>query len=384
MKGIMVGAVTASALFSGVVAAEAAYDDRIYAGAAVNIIDAANFERGLQDSRDGIKLFIGKKFSPALGAEFNTSWNYFRRGSRSAHRELSFGIDGMFYPLKCTDAVEPFLKAGVGITVYDETGEFDANASLGGGLNWKLNDHGVSLRTDIALRKMFSDGKFPFQRGDGPVEPIANVGLSIPFGGAPELDRSDCPMPMDAIKAAAAAQEAAAAEAAAASAKAAAAAAAASAAASAAAATSAPMKMDSDADGVIDSADRCPNTAAGAKVDVNGCALPETVVIYFAFDSAQLNSAAKGALDRVAANFGNRTFVVAIANGHADSTGTEQYNMGLSERRAAAVASYLERAGVGANMIRKRAYGEARPAADNESEIGRAKNRRVELNLLRQ
>ena len=107
-------------------------------------------------------------------------------------------------------------------------------------------------------------------------------------------------------------------------------------------------------------------------------------MIYFAFDSAELNSAAKAALDRVAANLTNRNFVVAIANGHADATGTEEYNMGLSERRAASVANYLTSKGVGASQVRQRAYGETRPAASDDTEIGRAKNRRVEINLLRQ
>ena len=67
--------------------------------------------------------------------------------------------------------------------------------------------------------------------------------------------------------------------------------------------------------------------------------------------------------------------------GHTDSTGTEQYNQALSERRALSVAEYL----VSKNVLKERlaavGYGELRPAAPNTSKSGRALNRRVELKL---
>jgi len=139
---------------------------------------------------------------------------------------------------------------------------------------------------------------------------------------------------------------------------------------------------DADGDGVPDSMDRCPNTPAGTPVDGEGCPAPEMVIIYFAFDSSELNGPAQKALDIVAANLKSRSYVVAVANGHADRTGTEAYNQALSERRAKAVAKYLMKAGVPESQLRTRAFGETRPATPGDTPEQRARNRRVEINLI--
>jgi outer membrane protein OmpA-like peptidoglycan-associated protein len=65
--------------------------------------------------------------------------------------------------------------------------------------------------------------------------------------------------------------------------------------------------------------------------------------------------------------------------GHTDSVGSEAYNQGLSERRADAVRDYLMSKGVKASRLTARGYGESRPVASNDTEEGRAENRRVEL-----
>ncbi|HLS83114.1 MAG TPA: OmpA family protein, partial [Arenimonas sp.] len=68
--------------------------------------------------------------------------------------------------------------------------------------------------------------------------------------------------------------------------------------------------------------------------------------------------------------------------GHTDSIGTEQYNQGLSERRAAAVYNYLTNAGIGADrLVGPNGYGESRPIDTNDTREGRARNRRTELNV---
>ncbi|MGB1557600.1 MAG: OmpA family protein [Oceanococcaceae bacterium] len=139
---------------------------------------------------------------------------------------------------------------------------------------------------------------------------------------------------------------------------------------------------DADGDGVPDNMDKCPNTPAGTRVDGEGCPAPETIVIYFAFDSSELNGPARNALDIVAANLKERSYVVAIANGHADRTGTEEYNQALSQRRAQAVADYLTSKGVPAGQLRTRAFGETRPVNEGRTPEERARNRRVEINLI--
>lgn len=70
-----------------------------------------------------------------------------------------------------------------------------------------------------------------------------------------------------------------------------------------------------------------------------------------------------------------------LVEGHADFTGGEGYNQGLSERRASTVYDYLADAGVAAELITAFGYGEFRPIASNETAEGRALNRRTEVHL---
>ncbi len=65
--------------------------------------------------------------------------------------------------------------------------------------------------------------------------------------------------------------------------------------------------------------------------------------------------------------------------GHADSTGSDQYNLELSQRRALSVANYLAGQGVDGRRLSAVGFGESRPVADNATEAGRAANRRVEV-----
>ena len=70
--------------------------------------------------------------------------------------------------------------------------------------------------------------------------------------------------------------------------------------------------------------------------------------------------------------------------GHTDSIGTDNYNMGLSLRRANAVRDYLISKGIAAENLKAKGYGESQPVADNRTAAGRFKNRRVELVPLKQ
>jgi len=68
--------------------------------------------------------------------------------------------------------------------------------------------------------------------------------------------------------------------------------------------------------------------------------------------------------------------------GHTDSTGSDAYNQTLSENRARTVANYLQMQGVNSGRIRSQGYGETMPVADNTTEEGRRKNRRVEIKIV--
>lgn len=100
----------------------------------------------------------------------------------------------------------------------------------------------------------------------------------------------------------------------------------------------------------------------------------------FAFDKSDLTPQFIKDLDALAAVLIKNDVGIYI-NGHTDWVGSEQYNLGLSERRATGVEMYLLNRGVGAKLLDTRGYGETRPIADNTTSQGRATNRRVDIEL---
>jgi outer membrane protein OmpA-like peptidoglycan-associated protein len=101
----------------------------------------------------------------------------------------------------------------------------------------------------------------------------------------------------------------------------------------------------------------------------------------FASDSADLNVAFGGVLDSIAVVLKKYDKTIIEVAGHTDSTGSREYNQALSQRRAAAVATYLEKRGILKSRIMVVGAGETRPVASNNTADGRARNRRVELTL---
>ncbi|MCG8394083.1 MAG: OmpA family protein [Pseudomonadales bacterium] len=144
---------------------------------------------------------------------------------------------------------------------------------------------------------------------------------------------------------------------------------------------------DADGDGVSDDVDQCPDTAAGAVVDDQGCQVYESTIqehnagtIYFEFDSdrvkGEFNDEVRSAADRMKA--GEKASI--RVEGHTDSIGSESYNQGLSERRAESVRDKLVNdLGIDASAVSTQGYGESRPVADNDTAEGRAKNRRADV-----
>jgi len=140
--------------------------------------------------------------------------------------------------------------------------------------------------------------------------------------------------------------------------------------------------LDSDRDGVTDDRDRCPATAAGARVDANGCEILEFRTIYFGFDSDVVLQTSRRVLDASASVLLRHPDVRVEISGYADSRGPEAYNLALSQRRADAVRSYLEQAGVNTARMTARGYGEPPPDAANQTATGLAESRRVEIRAL--
>jgi OOP family OmpA-OmpF porin len=169
---------------------------------------------------------------------------------------------------------------------------------------------------------------------------------------------------------------------------------------------------DSDGDGVPDDLDKCPNTPKGVKVDADGCPLdtdgdgvpdyldqcPDTPkgatvnsvgcwalkgVVLFDFDKADIKPEAHQLLDEVVTILKKNREMKGVIEGHTDSMGSEEYNQGLSERRAQAVEKYIEEHGIDADRYTIKGYGESNPIASNDTEEGRQENRRVELRRVR-
>ncbi len=134
---------------------------------------------------------------------------------------------------------------------------------------------------------------------------------------------------------------------------------------------------DSDNDGVCDDADRCPGTPAGVRVDQFGCWVLGNVL--FDFDKAVIKQAAYPLLNEVADTLKRNPNLNVTFEGHTDSIGTDRYNQKLSERRANAVLQYMLNKGIPASQIGTAGYGESQPRATNQTEEGRAHNRRVEI-----
>ena len=176
---------------------------------------------------------------------------------------------------------------------------------------------------------------------------------------------------------------------------------------------------DADNDGVIDQNDKCPNTPSGVQVDANGCPLdrdgdgvpdyqdrcpnrpgpasnkgcPEvkaetkkrlqeaTKYINFEFNKAVLLPSSYPTLKDLAAVMAEYPDYTLAISGHTDSKGADNYNLRLSDDRAASARTYMLSQAVPADRIVSHGYGETKPIADNATAAGQALNRRVEFDL---
>lgn len=199
-----------------------------------------------------------------------------------------------------------------------------------------------------------------------------------------------------------------------------------------------PKPADSDGDGVVDSKDKCPGTPAGRKVNAEGCeldrdgdgivdgadacpdvyaktadgcplpaakpaaakpaadysssdtapaAIPRRLVlegVNFDYDKAVLRPEDIAIIDQNAADLKEWGNVDVEVSGHTDNMGSDKYNNGLSLRRAEAVRDYLVSKGISADRLTVKGYGESQPIEGNDTDAGRFKNRRVELNQIKQ
>ncbi|HEX5843866.1 MAG TPA: OmpA family protein [Pseudomonas sp.] len=163
---------------------------------------------------------------------------------------------------------------------------------------------------------------------------------------------------------------------------------------------------DEDDDGVFDRRDRCPDTPANTPVHHNGCPLKEyasappvepepepapmepaesvrvELDVKFDFDKAEVKEDSQGDIKSLADFMTQYPQTTTTVEGHTDSVGSDTYNQGLSERRANAVRDVLvNQYGIDSSRVSSVGYGESQPVETNDTDAGRAVNRRVEAEV---
>jgi OmpA-OmpF porin, OOP family len=312
-------------------------------------------DRHIEDGDGLFGLSVGKHLSERWSLELNAN------GAKlDAFSPYAASLD-LLRVFRRNQAVSPYLTVGAGAVRNDvdagsNTDDFIAQAGVG--LLWKLGENrrgtsSFSLRPEIKAR--WDD----VGRGGHFTDYIATFGFQLAFGGsAPVAAPAPAPAPLPAPTPAPAPEPA----------------------------PVAAGPADSDGDGVLDPADRCPGTPRGVAVDSSGCPQQGEITLAgvgFETNSATLTTASRAVLDPVAANLKKYPELQIELQGHTDSSGADQYNLSLSQRRADSVREYLLAQGVAASQVVARGYGETQPVSDNSTPAGRTQNRRVVMNVLR-
>jgi OOP family OmpA-OmpF porin len=317
-------------------------------------------------------------FVPELSYDFSPSEDYDDSGDATINR---LAVNALYeFNKEEGSTLIPYLLVGLGYeNVSNENHGFldnqNYNSSMygnwGGGVKWKIMD-------DIALR---GEVKHLIRTNDGINELYYGIGLAIPFGEKPapepaqeevmevsktevvevkEIQQVDHDVEEKTIVAATTAVVV--------------------------------VAVDKDHDGVMDDIDQCLNSHPDSKVDEKGC--EKTIVLHikfkydsadidYAFDSTKISKGSEAELQGYA-DFMQRNpeYDVSIV-GHTDSRGPKAYNQKLSEQRAAKVKEDLVKRGIDSSRITTVGKGEADPIATNDTDAGRAQNRRIEAVLTR-
>lgn len=361
-KNLLCMAVLAAS-FTGVAMAQE-FDDRWHLVGSAGI-DLQSSERAT-DANPTYGIGIGRFFTPEWSLDFGV---YSTNASFEANDNLNFSQYGAQIDLRRHfrgDAVWwPYLKAGVGIQRAEE--EFNAfpspnspgerkdnNLSLdfGGGLQTNYNH--VAMRLEAGIRTVLDDQSRIAPREDRFSDPYVKAMILIPLGARATTAPAVAPAPTPA-------------------------------AAPVAAAPAACETLDDDGDGVNNCIDKCPGSQAGQAIGPDGCVVPLTIDlrgVNFDFDRATLRPDAVTILNEAIEILKKYPQLRVEVAGHTDAVGTDAYNQALSERRARTVFDYLVGQGIDrARLVGPAGYGESRPIDSNETEVGRAKNRRTELNV---
>jgi len=141
-----------------------------------------------------------------------------------------------------------------------------------------------------------------------------------------------------------------------------------------------PATAHPDCDGAIKAQPRVNATMPAPKAEV--VKVNYAADTLFDFDKSVIKPAGKARLDALVSKINNIKLEVVVVIGHTDSVGSDAYNQKLSVRRAEAVKAYLVSKGIEKNRVYTEGKGEKQPVASNKTTEGRAKNRRVEIEVV--
>ncbi len=242
----------------------------------------------------------------------------------------------------------PYTVVGLGGMNTTHNGRSAAGfiGEAGAGLTYEVTDNFL-IRSDVRYRY---NNNFSNNLGSGPSEfndMLVNLGFVVPFGAKPKEDVVVAAVPVVVPPAPVI--------------------------------VAAPdcSTLDSDHDGVNDCNDQCPNTLEGVKVSIAGCWI---VDVKFDNDKDIIKPQYFANLDNVAKRIKEHPELVIEVQGHTSKTGGLKHNIQLSERRAIAVKKYLVDGTKSPNLTTK-GFGWTSPIDTNDTEAGRANNRRVQLEI---
>lgn len=342
-KYLLAIAALASTGMAALAQADQAQDTRWYVAPFGTFINTGG-DRGAQDGW-GAGMGVGKMIDQHFNLELRGFYQEFGSKAGAGDWELAGGSADIQYYFS-RNKFAPYTVIGVGGMNTSVAGLNDSSfiGEAGAGFTYELHDNFL-LRSDVRYRYNNNFDTTFGRTTDEFHDMTVNLGFVIPFGPKPTQAKFEVPVPEP---------------------------------------TPAPAPdcstLDSDDDGVNDCMDQCPATMRGSKVDNQGCPISlELKGVNFKYDSAELTANAMTILDAVADNLMAYPEKDDIeVRGHTSSEGSNSYNMRLSQRRSQSVVDYLLGKGV-TNRLTARGYGESQPVADNSTEDGRMRNRRVEL-----
>lgn len=308
-------------------------------------------DRPVQDKDWLYGLAFGKHVNNGLSVEMNFNGSQIGGGPGRADLSLYGGSLDFLGVMNRGGTVAPFLSAGLGVVQNDRSPGGDATdfmTQVGAGMfikAWESSDGSRSFALRPELKARWDDAGSAGHLRDY----IGTLGFQYSFGSPPPKPVETPPPPPPPPPAPTPPPPP-------------------------------PPPGDADKDGVLDNVDKCPDTPPGVAVDAYGCTRKGSITlegVTFETNSARLTPESQSILDTIATDLNKYPRLRIELQGHTDSSGSDQYNLTLSQQRADSVRTYLIEQGVPATRLVARGYGEGQPIDDNKTAEGRSRNRRV-------